>query len=476
MIRFSQKKGVILLLYVFFVLLSVFALYGVNSTFSGEELFLYQAIILVIDLVITLIVLKACKINYLSLSSLFILCSYLFNFGQILLYGLFVDNTYIGVNYLIKYNETIYKPAVLMVYVIHVSLIFGILLTSSNSLSHCRITPDFAFDYNRCRFIRNFIMLTCFPLEVILVVIKIIYSKAGGYGAILAITGNDGISTIARFYIIAFVLSLFLARDENKFKVLIVEMVWLCFSMLSGDRHYAVANMLMLLFFYSCVRREKKIKFKTMILVIIGAFIAITFVETINFNRMYGELTMDSLINNILYVLKVRNPLFAFLNEFGASLYTPIGAYDYVIRTGNYAHGSTFLFSWVYALPNVGGLVAKVTDSINFGKVITEYGLSGGFHQIGGAYTGEMIYNFKFIYPLCSILLGVFISSIEKKIINHINNGQIARMTFYVMAFNGLLFYVRGYFYGFIRQWAWSALLLLILISLYNCKSKMNTM
>jgi hypothetical protein len=168
--------------------------------------------------------------------------------------------------------------------------------------------------------------------------------------------------------------------------------------------------------------------------------------------------------------LTKKTPICAFLYEFGSSVYTSIAAYDYTVMTGKYASGYTFLLSWVYALPNVGGIVRDITTNLNYCNIILNYGLRGQFLQIGGAYTGEMIYNFHYLFPLFSMLLGVFISSIDKRIEKHISNSNFIGVSYYLMAFTGIVFYVRGVFFAFIRQWAWSVILIFIITFLLRKK------
>lgn len=467
------KKGLTIFTYIVFEFICIIVFNSINQINDFKQWVSSTAILIVIDFVVFLFVSKRFNIRFLSLPFLFITFSYLFNFGQVILYGL-VQPNYDWICYITMYPSSVYKPAILLCYIINFSVIIGMMISRINYQRPVIIISNNNEDKKICRVLAIFFMCICFPLETVLDFLKIFLLLVGGYDATYTIVGYDGLSTIASFYIIGFILLLYICKDKNRFKVYVFELLFLAVIMLSGDRAKPAVNICVLSYFYVLFRSRKEIKKRTIAIIAVLAYLCMILLATISNIRGKSTIDIQAISDSIKLVMLKKTPVCAFLYEFGSSVYTSIAAYDYTIMTGKYAFGYTFLLSWVYALPNVGGLISQITSNLNYCNIILDYGLRGQFIQIGGAYTGEMIYNFHYLFPLFSVLLGIFISNIDKRIEKHLSNNNFIGVIYYIMAFTGIVFYVRGVFFAFIRQWAWSAALIYIITKLIKRKSISN--
>ena len=198
------------------------------------------------------------------------------------------------------------------------------------------------------------------------------------------------------------------------------------------------------------------------------AYVGIIILAAISHFRAQSTINFNTFIESIDYVINVRGPFSAFLYEFGSSLYTPIATYDYVQMTGKYGHGITFLLSPINVVPNIMGITSEIRPKINYAQIILRYGLRGKFTQIGGSYTGEIIYNFQYLFPVAGFVLGMFVSFIDKKVENATSNNDFVKASFYILGFTGLVFYVRGIFFELLKRWVWSILMIIVLRNVYN--------
>ena len=469
----NSKKAFAIYAYIVFEFICIIVLNSINQINDFKQWVFSAAILIVIDFVVFLFVSKRFNVRFLSLPFLFITFSYLFNFGQVILYGLVRPN-YDWICYITMYPASTYKPAILLCYVINFSVIIGMMISRINYQRPVIVITNNKEDKKTCRLLAIFFMCICFPLEAVLDISKIFMLLVGGYDATYTIVGYDGISTIASFYFIGFVLLLYTCKDKNRFKVYVFELLFLAVIMLSGNRAKPAVNICVLSYFYLLLRSGKKIKKSTIAFIAVLAYLGMILLATISNFRGKSIIDIQAISDSLGLVMQKKTPINAFLYEFGSSVYTSIATYDYTIMSGKYAHGYTFLLSWVYALPNVGGLVNQITSNLNYCNIILDYGLRSQFLQIGGAYTGEMIYNFHYLFPLFSVLLGIFISNIDKKIEKHLSNNNFIGVIYYIMAFTGIVFYVRGVFFTFIRQWAWSVALIYIITELIKGKNILN--
>ena len=215
------------------------------------------SITILLDLVMFTIIANINRIRVFSLPFLFCLFSYLFNFGEVFLFGV-VNQKFDYQNHLKMYPLTIVQPATILCYIIHASVICGILFSRLNYYS-----PDINLSYTEpknigfCKLICTVCMFLCLPIETVLDVLKIYMLNTGGYEATYTIVGMDGLSAIGSFYIIGFVLCLYLCKKENTTKVLFLEILYLVFIMLSGDRAKPATNICVLLYFYKIIRNKK---------------------------------------------------------------------------------------------------------------------------------------------------------------------------------------------------------------------------
>lgn len=460
----NYRRFVMLWIYIAFVVVSALVLETFSANYSGYEWFKRTSFVIFADIMFFAAICKTYCIRLFSLPFLFCAFSYLFNFGEVILFGI-VRPGFQSANHITMYGPNIYKPAILLCYIIQSCVIVGIMLSRMN---YERCEFDFenvqAKNLGLCRSIRSICMFVCFPIEIILDAAKIYLLRTSGYAATYQIVGLDGLSAIGSFYIIGFVLCLYLAKENNKSRIMLIEIAYIAISMLSGDRAKPAVNICIILYFYFILRSSrKKMRFRSSIFIVILAYLGMIFLGTITNFRGKSVIDFSTFSTSLDYVLHERTPIVSFLYEFGSSVYTPIATYDYLQMTGKYGHGITFLLAPIYVVPNIFGITSGITPMINYAKIIKAYGLSGAFTQIGASYTGEIIYNFHYIFPLVGIALGLFISCIDKKIEKAIYNNDFVKVSCFILGFAGLVFYVRGVFFEVLKRWGWSVLMIFLI-------------
>lgn len=464
--KISKQKifGTLAYFFITFICLLIIV-YSQNS----QEWLSNLAIIVVIHMIFTFFILKKVQGSIVSLSSLFIIFSYLFHFGQVILIGLFKNYRFVGKNMIFLYSETIYTQTLTNVFLIMSFVILGIILGTkkidTNSKLGINEEKD-RYSLSVSKDLGKIILLLTFPLKLYIDTNKLYLSVKYGYGDVLDFGISNMLVTFANFYIIGFIMLIFAYKKNVKKQNLTILflLAYNILTMFSGARGDAVTN---IVFVCLIIIYIKSFKFRIIDTIKYGLFgvLGLSFLNSIIAFRMSTNKTISRYIYVFFREISNNNPILDAIEEFGSTIYTPLAVTDWVMRSNLYNHGLTYLYSIPTLLPDIGGYIAKFSHLANYGRQLQSIGFSAGYEAIGGSYIGEVLYNFQYFGFLVAVLIGLFVSNISKKLEMHIIHKEYYKIAYYIPISIGVLYWVRSYFVTFLRSSIWGIALIYILLN-----------
>lgn len=262
------------------------------------------------------------------------------------------------------------------------------------------------------------------------------------------------------------------AIPQNRKKIILaVAGYYLIIMALSGDRRYYVTGILSMSCYYWAIRsyREKKRTFfkgvKNVALIYL-ALVFLNFLEIVRHIRSGDLVSLSSFINSYgLDVLDLSNLFIDVSSEFGISFYSIVLAVK-VVSNGLFPlqYGSTFLYSLVTLVPFGTHLVPTAISPSDIVNAST--GL-----PVGATLIGDMYYNFGSYGIVCSFFLAFFISSFFDKIVkSHHPLSVVLYFTCYYVLIN----LVRATIVEVARPFVWGILMLVFFYNILKGSKKIE--
>ncbi|MED3662286.1 O-antigen polysaccharide polymerase Wzy [Ureibacillus terrenus] len=462
-IYFKTNKLIALILY---LVLGIFISY-VSYYQNVPNSVLILSIIIILHFILSILILEITNSKIFSLSGIFVILSYLFHFGQIILIGLFPK--YKFQQFFILDYVNFYQLQQATVYQLHIitAVVTGIVLATIKKNNKIRKkTSKLNFKESRITTITaGWVILTiCFPIRLMTDLSKIRASFSGNYFDTFR-TGESGVIGFLGYFAFIGIALLIMGYSINKKRmstiIFILSISYLIFTMVSGGRGQQLTIILMLLYiFFNCVY---KLKIRNVIVLLVGVYLLIPFLNTIFFIREIGIDSFYSFIKEYENSLN-NNPILKLLEELGATQYT-------VILTMERIEESAFGLSYLSALPLVFVNIGGILDPFVY---MSTYQKSLKVPYIGGSYIGELFFNFRYFGIIFAIFIGIFINTISTKLKELLVEKKYLNAAIYLPMFTYFLWWVRDTFSGWIRPTIWGYVFIVIIIMILNMFIRIN--
>lgn len=379
---------------------------------------------------------------------LFIFAIYIFNFGQLLIW--YIDSFNSNIEFIIFTRlssqdlVSASKFALIGFVLFHLGGLLYLLFAKKNFSVNIKLENN-----------EDLVLRKIYKLGVVLLIISFIpafiydftlmkASINGGYIFARANKIQYGIwSDMYRLFKASLII-LVIGLNKEKKKASLIVFVSIVYStlrmILFGERGFEIIFIFVLLWLYHTLIKpfntNKRSVIKLIILIIILT-ILMTFIVDI---RTISKNNLD--IVSYLKMAIENNPIKRQLIEFGSTLISLGLTMHYIPSHTSYFYGSTYLYSFLTVLPNIGGFLNPILKNIKIGTILQRY-YSGA---LGGSYLAELYLNFSWFGLLGSALFGLYIAKIDYQIYLSIIKKRYISIVNYSNLITILLWFVRSSF------------------------------
>ena len=414
----------------------------------------------------TLLMKRVCR-QWTSFPLLVLFSLFLFNYGQLWLYGFDRDfQTQMAYNKITIYPKPIYVTTCIII----MSFISSLTIGAFFAINKRKIINKINFGDSYTKFdikqIGIIILAVTIPFNIYENSLYVIASIMYGYKEIFGLGIPSYVTTLSWMSVIGAVCMI--KALPNRKKTLLLFFVTLYgLEMLSGNRGPSVIAILTLFMFYNLfypVKINIRQTLKYFILLFIGA-IVLSSVKTF---RGYTDKTIDAYFI-VLGKCIEDNALLQDLDEFGGAIAFPSIVQIYLDQTGNYLKGWTYISSFAGILPNVGIIdVGKITQSGSIVRILQNHGIYGPYQSISSSSVSEALMNFGIWgMPIFALLLGLIVGRVYLMIEKYRTD---PRVIYFVMACYGILHWARGSFGPLVRHVIWGSIIIWICMKLSRRK------
>lgn len=409
-----------------------------------------------------------------NFATIFLALSFIFTFGQVILLAVFVFTGNTGYRIVIDYYgkvKTIY--ALKIIFMVYSSLCIGIILASKNVRNikfiaqNAFSTDEIARAYQDQKYAKRIILLT-FPIRVLTDLMILFAGMSGGFSSSGLMTSSfpDIIISYGNFSIIGLALLVFSLRINKKKQTLTFFSIaaYFCLMMLNGRRSETVVYLCVIGLIY--VSTNKKIKAGKLLQYCLLAYIFLAGLYSVVLMRTYHETySVAVFLECLLDSLTTRNIIFEVLREYGNTCYTPISVIVNWLPTYGPTWGTSYYMGVSAILINLFGIQGRLTRQSCFGLTLqnTTGMLSPYYVNIGGSIYGEWLFNFGIVGAvLIGIFIGVLIGKLSRNanVVMRLSDGK--KLAYFVPLMTSILYWIRDYFSGGIRELVWGILFVYI--------------
>lgn len=450
-----NKKNIFIIIVLLFlgILENIIIIFG---NFSYSFCCLFYALASIFNLCITLIGMKKSKSKVFSLVELFIVLSYLFNFGQVynkVFFKNYRGNLINALDMKSKEFRTVYTFTLNVLLVIAVFMLLY-MEKANKTIKKNRIIKS--LDSNGVRRMGILTLMATIPFEIYYLYRLLSIATVNAYEGFSSLSINSYIVQLGTFSLIGFSL-IICSYSEQKIRGSVAyacAVLFYLLTMLSGSRIYGVVSICVLTYFY--INLIYKPDFKKTVVLVIGGIIFLGILNSIMHVRQMGGMSVSAIIT---YWLNNRenNIIAAIFEEFGGSIYTTRIAMEEIPEQLNYHCGMSYIEMLAWIFPNVGGKISQLIPSVEFTMLFkTKY-------SYGGNYIAEMYYNFGYFSYFFAAFVGAVISKVSAKIDECVDEKNFTKCAFYIMGMYSAIIWVRSYVDVFPRNIIWSCILLYII-------------
>ncbi|NLZ35026.1 MAG: O-antigen polysaccharide polymerase Wzy [Clostridiales bacterium] len=415
----------------------------------------YFTVIIISQFIFQYMFFKLIEFKLFSLTGMFLVLSYLFHFGQLVIMVLFPDYEFGRFNFFTFYDSQGLKIASEFALITIIMVGFGILISLNNRNVNINVNIIFKDTLSQCRKIGWIIVFFTFPIQIYVDMTKLIISITKGYLATYQ-AGIAGIwESIGFISFIGFTL-LILGYKEQKEKSLLIFafiIIYLFLTMISGHRGHQLTIILFLA--YIVHMTVYRVRGKKLIFISAIVFIGLAFLNTLATFRdisgktitVFWKLMLDNLEGDSIKDMIV---------ELGGTINTLYLVMKQVPDIISYTYGATYPLSIFSIIPNIGNSFTNINTFAYYVK-----NLHGS--ALGGSYIGELYYNFSYFGLLIAPFVGFFVNWISNKVEFLIYNKDYFKLAYYAPLFIYILWWPRDTFYSMLRPFVWSAVILFVL-------------
>ena len=392
-----------------------------------------------------------CKTNIkiFSLAGLFLILSYFFYFGHVILLGFFGRDIFEGIMFLLVAEESVAKDSVIFSYVVISIITICIMIASKKEVGY---KSKFSYDEKKLKIITFIICGISIPMRIKYVWDVIYVSITESYEKTLEMDYSGVYIQISLFYIIGFVLLLLCYRNSKcKARVILAcEILFFFVSMISGGRINEVIGLCIVAIVY--ITKVEKVNIKKLIICAIIGMILLQCITVISDLRVEENITFGLVVNKLL----TSNMFVKVLDEFGATIYSVVLPIEQVPDTQSFAYGKTYIQSLAAIGISFKGMIAKIVDdSVYMNQLYTIF-------RTGGSYIGELYYNFGYFSVIFAGAIGWMIGKISAMMATCLKKDYFIEYASLVMLAHGILKWVRGYFSDITRASVWGMAFVLV--------------
>lgn len=466
--KIGYKDLFVLLVSYCFNILLIAITFSMDSILNLDKWLLYFSIISVIQLLMTIVLLKVLKEHIISFSVIFIVLSYLFHFGQIILMGFKVEIEFIR-NILAYVAVEDFKDASLFSFYVQIMLSLGVItLMTIKKNPELLLKRKKDFEITKQLNILNkigiiFIAVGFFPkIYIDLTEISLFYTE--GYLATYD-TGVDGyLYLVSKFMNIGIYLVIIANHKKEKLAMCILFMAggYQFFSMLSGGRGESILNIIVLLFLY--FKFFGNINFKKMSIYFLVGYLILLVLNVIREIRLLNNISS----NDIILIVKdtsLLQPIFETLNEFGSTFFTVCLTVMYGKSFIDISWGENYIVTALMLLPVLGSSEGIMTSAVYLYNLPINTNL-----YLGGSYIGELYYSFGNMGIVFAFLIGIIIGTISLKIKKFFVEEEYLKLSILIVFVPKILWWIRDYFAFAVKEFVWSSLVIFILYQILRKK------
>lgn len=389
-----------------------------------------------------------------SFEAMFLIFSYLFMFGQIILVGVFGVEQIDALGYErsildARYDsQTMYQAALLVLLFIQMIYLGMISCTPKNSMEE-----DKGID-KRLYTAGIVLLVIGIPCHVINSGSMIIYAQAlGSYDAIVDQAGLiDDLSNLMIYGLLCILFSNQLSKSKIRMVIIASSIYLVIVMMLTGDRRYQIVSIIVLCLAYA---KSTRMKFSLNILWVAGAGILF-----LNLFYVMREIRTDNLtsLGNVLsiYFEKLIDPetniITQTLYEFGGSFYTVCLAIRYVPEYLPYRFGSTILSGIISIIP--AGFLYQNSELFQHGRLAAHL-MEIGKTTVGGSVYADLFGNFGLVGgAIFALVIGVLFAQLFNKKSSRKTTSGYFNASYFILFF-ALIHLTRASFTEVIRTGVW---------------------
>jgi len=466
----TKNRKIILILSNIFLNISIIFISYIMKSLPLEKWYLYFAVLSLIQLFVNLYTIIKLEQNFFSLTTLFLIFSYITHLGSLPIFG-FGSKVSLPWNPLNTITTDYFREACYFTVLAQSFLTFGMcymLWKRKNRLIYTQKTITNT-DENKELYLARTIGIILIIIGIIpmlyIDINRIILYRTGGYLATFNIGTRGFVSTIGRMTEIG-IMMILIGNKRNKKKAIFIIFITLLYQSIiifTGNRGRPVMFTITIIFIY--FNFIKTIKFNDLFKMGIFSYfigILLTFIGQI---RSYS-------INNInTYIELAKKSFIEFspfkiLAEFCMTIITLGRSIEFIDHTQNIQYGSTYLASLYTILPNIGGMLIPVIN-----KAIYVYNWPDDVKLgLGGSYLGEIYWNFGNFSFFLTFFIGMFLAFISNQIYKFYLEKKYIFLSIYLILFPNLLWWIRDYFMSMVREFVWISIFILILYNILNKK------
>ncbi|MEI4829867.1 O-antigen polysaccharide polymerase Wzy [Bacillus sp. FJAT-53711] len=453
------------------ILNTVMLFLAVSIKYMTFEHWLFPfAVLSLIQLCMNLITVSKLEKSFFSLTTLFLIFSYITHLGIVVIFGFGIDIE-LPWNPLLSITEDTFKEACYFTVLCHSFLTFGmcIVLYRRKTYNSPKCEVNSSKEQHRqlylSRIIGSILILIGILPMLYIDISRVILYVNGNYLDTYKVGVSGFVVTMSRFTEIGAIMLLIGNRENKKraYLILLIIVMYQAMIIFTGNRGRPIMYLITIFFVYS--KFIKKIGLKQFISTSIIGYILgylLTFI---------GQLRMLSINDIGTYVELFKKgftefSIFKLLAEFGTTIITLGHSLVLFPTVSPFQLGTNYLASLLTVFPNIGGILDPLID-----KTIYVYNMPSYARQfLGGSYLGELYYSFGKYSFIFAILIGMLVAFISNKIKKHITQHHYVALAIYLVLFPDLLWWIRGYFVDMVREFVWISVAILILYNYFSRK------
>ena len=455
MVSEKRKKLDVISFYLFFGVIIALLSFCVKQISGEQTWFSCCAVLIVATALLQFLALRR-YVRLISITSIFLILTYLFHFGIIINKGLFPFYTPDGnIYYLYELSFDVFKQAGNLCLISVLTLGLGILITAKTKRPIKK--SELKVLSNRIWLFGWILLLIGAPFLISKTMQALDVYRNGSYlDSFDAVGDGSGIKSFLSNFVYAGAACLITYYSRRKKGKAIL--LWFAVSALqainilfTGGRGL---NLLMVLTLALVAYYNKlfKITQTRVFLLLIIAYLGVVALSTIADIRNQGMQDFTSYFSKNLGGYAILD----IIQEMGSSIYTPYLCIEQRGDLYNLAFGKTYIASIVTLLPNLNGMFSGIINYSSFVKSLDGV-------TLGGSFIAEAYFNFGFLGVLITALIGAFVNLTDRIFTGAVIRGDAKTIAVLTPIVCMILWWVRDAANGFIRQFVWGAIIVIMI-------------